>query len=219
MFGVGPATRIYLAAGATDMRKGFEGLHGLVRDRLACDPLSGHVFLFANAQRNRLKLLFWDGSGLWVCAKRSDIHHHVAARLGNRQTRADRRHHRLLHQMHFARLRAIRRIHNRALFHLRNLARHADHNARMHQHLPVMRLVDEVIQHLLGDFEVSDDAVLHRLDGDNIAGRAAQHFLRLFTDRLNFAGRFVQRDNRRLIDNNAFSFRENQRVGGAKVNG
>lgn len=52
------------------MRKGFEGLFGLVRDRLDCDPLSGHVFLFSNAQRNRLKLLFWDGSGLWVCAKR-----------------------------------------------------------------------------------------------------------------------------------------------------
>jgi len=70
MFGIGPATRIYLAAGATDMRKNFEGLYGLVRNRLACDPLSGHVFLFCNAQRNRLKLLFWDGSGLWVCAKR-----------------------------------------------------------------------------------------------------------------------------------------------------
>ena len=70
MFCVGPATHIYLAAGATDMRKGFEGLFGLVRDRLSCDPLSGHVFLFSNAQRNRLKLLFWDGSGLWVCAKR-----------------------------------------------------------------------------------------------------------------------------------------------------
>ena len=39
MFGWGPATRIYLAAGATDMRKGFEGLYGLVRDRLQCDPL------------------------------------------------------------------------------------------------------------------------------------------------------------------------------------
>ena len=52
------------------MRKGFEGLYGLVRDRLLCEPLSGHVFLFANAQRNRLKLLFWDGSGLWVCTKR-----------------------------------------------------------------------------------------------------------------------------------------------------
>ena len=52
------------------MRKGFEGLYGMARDRLLCDPLSGHIFLFANAQRNRLKLLFWDGSGLWVCAKR-----------------------------------------------------------------------------------------------------------------------------------------------------
>lgn len=70
MFGLGPATRIYLAAGATDMRKGFDGLFGLVRDRLLADPLSGHVFLFSNAQHNRLKLIFWDGSGLWVCAKR-----------------------------------------------------------------------------------------------------------------------------------------------------
>ena len=70
MFGLGPATQIYLAAGATDMRKGFEGLYGLVRDRLLCDPLSGHLFLFCNAQRNRLKVLVWDGTGLWVCAKR-----------------------------------------------------------------------------------------------------------------------------------------------------
>lgn len=70
MWGWGPATRIYLAAGATDLRKGFDGLYGLVRDRLELEPLSGHVFVFSNAQRNRLKLLFWDGSGLWVCAKR-----------------------------------------------------------------------------------------------------------------------------------------------------
>jgi transposase len=70
VFGFGPATRIYLAVGATDMRKGFEGLYGLVRDRLQCEPLSGHVFLFCNAQRNRLKLILWDGSGLWVCAKK-----------------------------------------------------------------------------------------------------------------------------------------------------
>ncbi len=56
MFGLWPATRIYLAAGFTDMRKGFEGLYGLVRDRLSCEPLSGHLFLFCNAQRNRLKV-------------------------------------------------------------------------------------------------------------------------------------------------------------------
>jgi transposase len=70
MFGWGPATRIYLAAGATDMRQGFEGLYRLAQERLECEPLTGHIFVFANAQRNRLKLLFWDGSGLWVCAKR-----------------------------------------------------------------------------------------------------------------------------------------------------
>lgn len=70
MFGLGPATRIYLAVGATDLRKGFEGLYGLVRDRLQLEPRSGHVFLFSNRTRNRLKVLFWDGSGLWVCAKR-----------------------------------------------------------------------------------------------------------------------------------------------------
>jgi transposase len=70
VFGFGAATRIYLAAGATDMRKGFNGLYGIVRDQLQCDPLSGHVFLFSNAQHNRLKVLFWDRSGLWVCSKR-----------------------------------------------------------------------------------------------------------------------------------------------------
>ncbi len=70
MFGWGPATKVYLAVGATDMRKGFDGLYALVRDRLELEPLSGHVFLFSNAQRNRMKLIYWDGSGLWVCAKR-----------------------------------------------------------------------------------------------------------------------------------------------------
>jgi hypothetical protein len=74
MFGVGTATRVYLALGATDMRKGFEGLHGLVRQRLELDPLSGHLFLFCNRSRTRLKVLFWDGSGLWVCAKTHATH-------------------------------------------------------------------------------------------------------------------------------------------------
>jgi transposase len=54
------------------MRKSFNGLYGLVRDHLGCDPESGHVFVFTNARRNRLKLLVYDGSGLWVCAKKLD---------------------------------------------------------------------------------------------------------------------------------------------------
>ena len=61
-----------MAAGATDMRKNFNGLYGLVRDHLNGDPESGHVFLFPNARCNRLKLLVYDGSGLWVCAKKLD---------------------------------------------------------------------------------------------------------------------------------------------------
>ena len=70
MFGLGLATKIFVAIEAVDMRKGFEGLYGLVRDQLGQDPLSGHLFLFTNRSKTRLKALVWDGSGLWVCAKR-----------------------------------------------------------------------------------------------------------------------------------------------------
>src|ERR1700684_3510997 len=87
VFGFGPATRIYLAVGATDMRKGFEGLYGLVRDRLQLEPLSGHVFLFCNKARNRTKILFWDGSGLWICAKRLEKGRFSWPSEGDQQTR------------------------------------------------------------------------------------------------------------------------------------
>src|SRR5258708_30891564 len=70
MFGLGRATKIYPASEPVDMRKGFEGLFGLVRDCLGQDPLSGDLFLFTNRSHTRLKALVWDGSGLWVCAKR-----------------------------------------------------------------------------------------------------------------------------------------------------
>ena len=70
MFGLGPATKIYVALGAIDMRKGFDGLYGIVRDKLGLEVRSGHLFLFTNARRNRLKILLWDGSGVWICAKR-----------------------------------------------------------------------------------------------------------------------------------------------------
>ena len=61
---------MYLAVGATDLRKGFDGLYGLVRSRLEEDPMSGQLFVFCNAGRTRVKALYFDGSGLWLCAKR-----------------------------------------------------------------------------------------------------------------------------------------------------
>jgi transposase len=70
MISIGPATRVFLALGVTDMRKGYDGLHALVASQLGEDPLSGHLFVFANRQRTRLKVLYWDGSGLWICGKR-----------------------------------------------------------------------------------------------------------------------------------------------------
>jgi len=70
MFGLGSATRIYLATGTTDMRVGFDGLHAMVISVLRQDPLSGHLFMFANKRRDRLKVLYFDGTGLWVCSKR-----------------------------------------------------------------------------------------------------------------------------------------------------
>ena len=70
MFPLGGATRVYLAAGSTDLRKSFDGLYGLVRSRLESDPNTGHLFVFCNATRSRIKVLHFDGSGLWVCAKR-----------------------------------------------------------------------------------------------------------------------------------------------------
>jgi len=62
--------KIHLATQATDMRKGFDGLAGLVQGSLQQDPLSGHLFVFYGRSRDRLKILFFDRGGLVVYAKR-----------------------------------------------------------------------------------------------------------------------------------------------------
>ena len=70
MLSLSLATRIFVALAPVDMRKSFNGLYAHVQSVLSEDPLSGHVFVFTNKARNRMKFLVWDGSGLWVCAKR-----------------------------------------------------------------------------------------------------------------------------------------------------
>ena len=62
--------RIYLAVEPIDMRKQFNGLWALAAERLREDPYLGALFVFTNKERDRLKILFWDGSGVWVMAKR-----------------------------------------------------------------------------------------------------------------------------------------------------
>ena len=135
------------------------------------------------------------------------------------KARADGRHHGLFHQVHFAGFGVIGGIDHRAFFHLRDFAGDSDDDARMHQHLAAVRLLNEVVQHALGDLEVGDDAVLHGADGYDVAGRAAQHFLGFLADRFHFAIGLIDGDDGGLVHHDAFAFGIDQRVGRAQVNG
>lgn len=70
MISPGSGTKVFLALGSTDMRKGIDGLSMLVSGHLSQDPFSGQVFAFCNRQRNSIKLLWWDRNGFWVLHKR-----------------------------------------------------------------------------------------------------------------------------------------------------
>ena len=65
-----PSVRIFVGREPVDMRKGFDGLSGVVIGTVDEDPQSGHLFVFFNKRRNRMKALVWDGSGYWVLYKR-----------------------------------------------------------------------------------------------------------------------------------------------------
>ena len=64
------SVRVFLAVEPTDMRKGFEGLYALVGERLCEEVRSGALFIFTNKRHTRLKVLYFDGSGLWLMTKR-----------------------------------------------------------------------------------------------------------------------------------------------------
>jgi transposase len=70
MIGLPLGARVWLAAGVTDMRKGFDGLAALVKSTLAEDPYAGHLFVFRGRRGDRIKVLWWDGDGLCLFAKR-----------------------------------------------------------------------------------------------------------------------------------------------------
>jgi transposase len=64
------SVRVYLCLSPCDMRRSFDGLHALVRDHLQLDAFAGHLYLFANKRKDRLKLLYWDNNGFAIWAKR-----------------------------------------------------------------------------------------------------------------------------------------------------
>jgi transposase len=64
------SVRVYLCLSSCDMRRSFDGLQALVRDHLQLDPFAGHLYLFANKRRDRLKILYWDRDGFAIWAKR-----------------------------------------------------------------------------------------------------------------------------------------------------
>ena len=70
MLSLPDAVRVFVAREPVDFRKAHDGLCQVVRDVFGDDPLSGHLFVFTNKRRDRIKLLFWDRNGLWLLYKR-----------------------------------------------------------------------------------------------------------------------------------------------------
>ncbi len=70
MIPVAPHTRVYLAIGATDMRKSINGLSVLVDEVLQLNPLSSHLFIFCNRGRDKIKILYWHNNGFWLFYRR-----------------------------------------------------------------------------------------------------------------------------------------------------
>ena len=70
MISLAPGTKVFLACSPIDLRSGFNGLAAKAQQMIGADPFSGHLFLFRGKRGDYFKALYWDGSGLWLIAKR-----------------------------------------------------------------------------------------------------------------------------------------------------
>jgi transposase len=71
------SVRVYLCLNACDMRRSFDGLHALVRDHLALDAFAGHLYVFTNTRKDRVKILYWNRDGFAIWAKRLEAGSYV----------------------------------------------------------------------------------------------------------------------------------------------
>ena len=137
----------------------------------------------------------------------------------DREPGADRGRHGLLDDVGAARTRRDRRLLDRALLHAGDARRDADDHARLRQEATLVHLLDEVPEHLLGDVEVGDHAVLQRAHRLDVARRASDHALGLGAHRKDGSGKGVDRDDARLVEHDAAATHVHERVRGAEVDG
>ena len=148
----------------------------------------------------------------------ADVHDHVPGRLGDGEAGADRCRHRLLDEIRLPRARRERRLLDRALLDARHTRGHTDDDAWVREAM-LVHLLDEVTEHLLGDVEVRDDAVLERANRGDRARRATEHPLRLDPDGVHLARALVDRDDGRLGEHDPAPAHVDERVRGAEVDG
>jgi transposase len=70
VIGLAPGTKVFLACRPVDLRNGFDGLAVKAQQTIGADPFSGHLFIFRGKRGDYFKGLYWDGSGMWLIAKR-----------------------------------------------------------------------------------------------------------------------------------------------------
>ena len=149
----------------------------------------------------------------------ADVDHHVAGGLVDGEPGADRRRHRLFDDVGAARPRRDRRFLDRALLHPGDPGGHADDHARLGEEAALVHLLDEVPEHLLGDVEVGDHAVLQRTHRLDVGGCAADHALGLGAHGKDGSGKGVDRDDARLVQHDTATTHVHQRVRGPEVDG
>ena len=149
----------------------------------------------------------------------ADVDDHVARRLVDGQTGADGRRHRLLDDVGGPGACRDGGLLHGPLLHPGDAGGDADHDPGLGEHPPLVHLLDEVAEHLLGDVEVGDHAVLEGPDGEDVAGGPADHPLGLRPDRQDGPGLGVDRHDRRLVEHGPAPPDVDEGVGRAEVDG